>query len=214
MGSVGDLPLDRISVLFGPKYSEIDRSALHIRDYLSTHPAATWLENAIEDISSLWEDIAQVWPAAERISGEARLKQLSAFLRSEASSLDMDDPMNSLLMPITVLRHLVDFHDFKGAGTDYGIKNMQGFCGGYLAAVAGCWEKNQSEFSKVVATVVRTAVWIGAAVDLDELATQRATSIAVRWKTAEDHKLFEATLGRYTGVSRVFFKSNVDNLVH
>ncbi|OOQ86839.1 polyketide synthase [Penicillium brasilianum] len=199
MGSLGDLPLNRISVLFGSKYSEIDRSALHIRRYLSTHRAATWLEDAVEDLPSVWQDVTNVWPAGEGIHGEAELQQLSAFLRGEELPLNMEDPMNYLLMPITVLRHLVDFHEFKEAGSDCDIKSMQGFCAGYLAAVAGCWEKDQSEFSKVVATMVRTAIFIGAAVDLDELATQRATSIAVRWKIAEAYKLFAATLGRYPG---------------
>ncbi|GAB1210993.1 Non-reducing polyketide synthase trt4 [Aspergillus terreus] len=115
----------------------------------------------------------------------------------------MSDPMNFLVVPITVLRHLVEFHEFKEAKNHYEINDIQGFCVGYLAAVAACWETDQTEFPKAVATMLRIAVCIGAVVDLDELEKQRATSMAVRWKTSADYKLLTALLSRYPGVTCV-----------
>jgi hypothetical protein len=203
MGSLKDNHPHRVSVLFGPKCPETERSVLHIRRYLSSHGNTGWLEDAIQGLSSVWHDVKRIWPAAERIPGEEQLKQLSLFLRGGAILPDMSDLMNFLLVPITVLRHLVEFHELKGTKNHYEINNIQGFCVGYLSAVAACWETDHIEFPKVVATMLRMAVCIGAVVDLDELEKQRATSMAVRWKTSADCNLLTALLGRYPGVSHV-----------
>lgn len=204
MGSLQDAHPHRVSVLFGPKCPKTDRSVLHIRRYLSSHRNTGWLEDAVQALPSVWHDVTKVWPAAEKIPGEAQLQQLSLFLRGGTILPDMSDPMNFLVVPITVLRHLVEFHEFKEAKNHYEINDIQGFCVGYLAAVAACWETDQTEFPKAVATMLRIAVCIGAVVDLDELEKQRATSMAVRWKTSADYKLLTALLSRYPGVSHVY----------
>ncbi|KAL5334680.1 hypothetical protein BJX70DRAFT_402312 [Aspergillus crustosus] len=199
MGSLEENPVHRVSVLFGPKYPDIDRSTLHIRRYVSDNPTARWLKVAVQALSSAWNAVEECWPAAKHIPGKAQLQQISLFLLGQAPPPDMSESSNSVLVPITVLRHLVDFQRFKKEKSNYEIQDIQGFCVGYLAAVAACWEKDQTEFSEVVATVVHIAVCIGAAVDMDELAKQPATSIAIRWKTSHDYKLLGACLGRYPG---------------
>ncbi|KAL2826216.1 hypothetical protein BDW59DRAFT_161055 [Aspergillus cavernicola] len=198
MGSLEDNHSRRVSVLLGPKYPEIDLSAQHIRRYISNHPGAKWLQDAVQDLPSVWQDILKIWPAAQKLSGEAQLRELSRFLRGGPAP-NMTDPMNFLLAPTTVLRHLVDFHKLKEEKKDYEINDIQGFCVGFLAAIAACWEDDQTEFSKVVDTVLRLAVCIGAVVDLDELREQRAKSIAVRWKSPHEYKLLAESLSRYSG---------------
>ncbi|CBF80428.1 hypothetical protein AN8383.2 [Aspergillus nidulans FGSC A4] len=199
MGSLDDNTLQQVSVLFGPKYPEVELPAGHIRRYLSNQRNANWLHDAIRDLPSVWHDILRLWPAAEKLHGDARLRQLSAFLGGGTLRPDMAEPMNFLLVPATVLRHLVDFLELK-EDKNYDVCDIQGFCVGFLAAIAAaCWSDNEDEFGKVVSTVLRLAVYIGAAVDLDELCEQPARSIAVRWRTAQEHKLLTEVLTRYQG---------------
>lgn len=201
MGSLDDNTSQQVSVLFGPKYPEVELPAAHIRRYLSNQRSANWLHDAIRDLPSVWQDVLRLWPAAQKLHGDAHLRQFSAFLGGGTLRPDMAEPMNFLLVPATVLRHLIDFLELK-EDKNYDVCDIQGFCVGFLAAIAAaCWSDNEDEFGKVVSTVLRLAVYIGAAVDLDELCEQPARSIAVRWRTAQEYRLLTEVLTRYQGVS-------------
>ncbi|KAL4812411.1 hypothetical protein BDW67DRAFT_188682 [Aspergillus spinulosporus] len=153
----------------------------------------------LRDLPLIWHDVLALWPAAEKLQGEAHLSQLSAFLGGGSLRADVTEPMNFLLVPVTVLRYLIDFLKLK-EDINCNVSDIQGFCVGFLAAiVAACWSDDEDDFANVVSTVLRLAVCIGAAVDLDELREQPARSIAVRWRSAQEYKLLAEVLARHPG---------------
>jgi hypothetical protein len=144
----------------------------------------------------VWEDIVRQWPGLRKISGESQLRQLTQYLRHESAS-PVKDNLNLLLVPVTVLRHIVEFQKLKDERKNLEIRDVQGFCVGVLAAITVCWEHDDVDFAKAVSTVLRVAVCIGALVDLDELHGAPSKSMAVRWKTKCEHRQLGEVLERY-----------------
>ncbi|KAL2802294.1 hypothetical protein BJX63DRAFT_438016 [Aspergillus granulosus] len=199
MGSLDATSTHRVSVLFGPKYPEVQLSTSHIRRYLSESPASRLFINVVEDLPSVWSEIVSLWPALRSIAGESQLRQLSLFLQGKAPQETSTNQMNFLLLPVTVLRHMVDLHRLRQEKPEYEITGVQGFCVGYLAAIVACWEMGSPEFLQALGVILRLAVVIGAAVDVDELVKQRAQSIAVRWKSSTEYSSLVETLTGYSG---------------
>jgi hypothetical protein len=185
-----------VTVFFGPVYPELTESSLRIQQYLCEKGSAGWLDDTLEGLPSVWEDIVRQWPALKKVSGESQLRQLTQYLRRK-SSLPVKDTLNFLLIPVTVLRHIMEFQKLKDERKDLEIRDVQGFCVGVLAAITACWEHDDAEFPKVVSMVLRLAVCIGALVDLDELNGPPSQSMAVRWKTKCEHRQLGEVLERY-----------------
>jgi hypothetical protein len=136
------------------------------------------------------------WPALKKIPGESLLRQLTQYLCRD-SSCPVGDTLNLLLVPVTVLRHIVEFQQLKDEKKHLEIRDVQGFCVGVLAAITASWEHDDAEFPKVVSTVLRVAVCIGALVDLDEVNGSSSKSMAVRWKTKCEYRHLGQVLERY-----------------
>ncbi|KAL2783208.1 hypothetical protein BJX66DRAFT_345151 [Aspergillus keveii] len=170
-----------VSVFFGPVYPELTESSSHIRQYLSNGGSAGWLDDTLQGLPFVWEDIS------------------SSLVR---------DNLNLLLVPVTVLRHIVEFQKLKDERKNLEIRDVQGFCVGVLAAITACWEHDDVDFAKAVSTVLRVALCIGALVDLDELHGAPSRSMAVRWKTKCEHRQLGELLERYKGYIACMIKTN------
>ena len=176
-----------VCVLFGPQSSAVDESLSLIRNALQAKQSLNFLEPVLEELPSLWPVITAACPALSRVPGAAELETLAQLARGEPLR-SIEKPMNVLLTPVTVLRHIVEFLAVKENAEEYRIVDAQGFCVGFLAAVAVSCSQNPSDFRKAVSVMVRLAVCIGAAVDLDALVNGPTRSIAVRWKSGSENK--------------------------
>lgn len=202
MGSISNGMRRTVSVMFGPIYPELEPSITYIRSHLSKTPSGNLLYNALKDLPSIWEAVSNTWPALRKIPGEAQLTTLSRFLCGE-SPVDVVEPTNLLLVPVTVILHLIEFCNLKQNMEECEVRDIQGFCVGFLAATAAWWADDDIEFQNVVCTVLRLSVCIGALVDLDEISRGRSKSMAVRWKTIEDYEHLVETLACYSDASKI-----------
>jgi Starter unit:ACP transacylase in aflatoxin biosynthesis len=204
-----------LCVLFGPQCSDIEESICHIRDAISKSPTELkFLSEVVDELPSLWTVITGAWPALDRVEGQRQLDALGQLLRGGLTANFVKDGSNLILTPITVMRHIVDFWNLQVIATHPAfppslssraarpkIIDTQGFCVGILAAIAVASSQNTHEFQIVASNAIRLAICIGALVDLDEIESGNATSMAVRWEALEDYDKVEKILTQCSEVS-------------
>ncbi|KAL4938015.1 hypothetical protein BDV06DRAFT_232189 [Aspergillus oleicola] len=173
-----------IVVLFGPQSSDVEEAISCIQSYVRENPSATYLVDIIRNLPSIWLAIQETWSPLAQLDGKRQLETLVRFIDGGAFPASAKSP-NILITPLTVLQHIVEFCRLRKTTTDSQTKDVQGFCVGFLAAIAVASAHNETEFRSVVAKVVHLAVCIGALIDSNELERGRAGSLAVRWSGDE-----------------------------
>lgn len=207
-----------LRLLFGPQYSEIEDSITHIRGAIFKDPTALgFLSEILDELPSLWPVITGAWPALDQVSGERQLAALGQLVEDGLSASCEVEASNLILTPVTVMRHIVDFWNLQHVATHPALPSSsssssslaaaprvvdaQGFCVGILAAIAVACSRDTREFQAVASNAIRLAVCIGALVDLDEIVSGNATSMAVRWESLEDYDHLERILTQDHNVS-------------
>ncbi|KAF7172379.1 hypothetical protein CNMCM5623_004587 [Aspergillus felis] len=201
-----------VGILFGPQSSDIDEALSCIRSYVLERPAAGYLVDIVQELSSMWPVIINAWPALSQVPGEEQLVALGRFFDGGPSP-PSDEPMNVLTTPVTVIRHIVEFYKVKESMKGFQARDVQGFCVGFLAATAVASAHDEIAFRSLVAKVIRLAVCIGGLVDLDELTVDRARSMAVRWEGKEDYDRLEQVLALIQGATLTVPKSLVPHMI-
>ncbi|KAJ5181613.1 Acyl transferase/acyl hydrolase/lysophospholipase [Penicillium cf. viridicatum] len=188
-----------VCVLFGPQTSALEESLSIIRNSLQTNPSLFPLRSVLEELPSLWSAITNACPTLVSVPGDTQLATLARAARGDPVEIP-GTPLSVLLTPVTVLRQIVEFCALKENHDEFQIVDAQGFCVGFLAAVAVSCSQGTENLLKIASVMVRWAVCIGAAVDLDANTHGLARSIAVRWKSsAENKKLNQVLLASKTG---------------
>ncbi|KAL2702177.1 hypothetical protein AAEP93_006475 [Penicillium crustosum] len=193
-----------VCVLFGPQTSALEESLSIIRNSLQTNPSLFPLRPVLEELPSLWSAITNACPTLASVPGDTQLATLAQAARGDPIEIP-GTPLSVLLTPITVLRHIVEYFAFQESHDEFQIVDAQGFCVGFLAAVAVSCSQGTEDLLKIASVMVRWAVCIGAAVDLDADTNGLASSIAVRWKSsAENKKLNQVLFASKTGYISCF----------
>lgn len=182
-----------VCVLFGPQTSALEESLSIIRNSLQTNPSLFPLRSVLEELPSLWSAITNACPTLVSVPGDTQLATLAQAARGDPVEIP-GTPLSVLLTPVTVLRQIVEFFAFQESHDEFQIVDAQGFCVGFLAAVAVSCSQGTEDLLKIASVMVRWAVCIGAAVDLDADTYGLASSIAVRWKSSAENKKLNQVL--------------------
>jgi hypothetical protein len=193
-----------VCLLFGPQSSEIDESLSYIRRNIEEHPSLAFLQDVLRQLPSLWSTITNAWPFLSQLPGDTQLSILADC--GQGSIAPPGYAPNVLLTPLTIVRQIIDFWKFKeNAGNRYKVVDTQGFCVGFLAAVAvACSADSPSDFEDISSAMIRLSVCIGAAVDLDAALHGQTSSVAVRWKSPSEYEQLSQVLANSSGVRNIY----------
>ena len=186
-----------VSILFGPQCSDIEQTTSNVRSYLRKS-SSQFIHASLQDLPAFWLEIIKAWPPLSQIPGDEQIVTLLQYLQS--SDPGILKPTSIIQTLLTVLSHISDFEALKTQVGEKNIIDTQGFCIGFLPAIAVARSRSENDFQKATATIMRLALCIGALVDLDELCHGRSRSIAVRWKCMADLKTLHQVLATYPNV--------------
>ncbi|KAI1279817.1 hypothetical protein F5Y07DRAFT_396864 [Xylaria sp. FL0933] len=160
------------------------------------------LIEAVRDLDSLWTETIDQDSALHVIDGKAAVRKLEGLLSGTINEPISDERRNILIVPITILNHVVQYLSFIGhiAVANYNclIENVaakggvQGLCAGLLSAQAVASAETIEDIVALSCTSLRLAFCIGAYVDADQMSNDgnaESATLAVRWRdtrTLED----------------------------
>lgn len=169
---------------------------VHLRALLLSDPRLEKFLTAIRELPHLWERLLKSSPNLKKVPGLEAIDHLLQWIEHGEFSWMSDLPPNVLSTPLTIIIHIVHYFDFlKTEGNIIThadiIKNVksagiQGYCTGFLSAVALACSRNEEDASSLGAVALRLAFCIGAFVDLDGAFADppnETLMIAVRWKS-------------------------------
>ncbi|KAK8054708.1 Methylphloroacetophenone synthase [Apiospora phragmitis] len=190
-------------LVFGPQGDialEKAHQSLHLELSSSTRLSA--LREAVDDLPQFWETLVDFDPSLRQVPGAKYLGQLKQWLNGAGPiphSQQADLPNHyalaiSVLLQITQYTRYLDHlgHDSHRRLLDSTKSGgVQGFCVGFLSAVAVVTSKAEADIGASAATALCLAVCIGAYVDLDGACYSTPTeyrATALRWRAgnAED----------------------------
>ncbi|GFF55249.1 conidial yellow pigment biosynthesis polyketide synthase [Aspergillus udagawae] len=198
-----ECPEGSLRLLFGPQCTEIGDQITRIRDAIEKYPSGLqFLREILDELPSLWPVISEAWPALDQVPGESGLAALAQLVNNELPASPLSERLNIILTPLTVMAHIAEFWNLQHVAAHPAfppqssvtspaavptIIDTQGFCVGILAAIVVACSRDAREFQAVASNAIRLAVCIGALVDLDEMVSGEATSMAIRWESQESY---------------------------
>ena len=203
---------EAIPVVFVPQDALTSKSLLDVRVLLQENAELNFLSCTISELPSLWPAILEVWPDLGIVPAKKRLTELGCFFQGDPDLAFLKPTNNILLCPLTVIIQIVDFwkltHGFElSSSFESQLRDVQGFCLGFLTAIAVSCSKNETHFQALASKAIRLAVCIGTLVDLDALGTlDCASAVAVRWKSNAHLQHLQHTMTLYPGVSDTHFE--------
>jgi hypothetical protein len=164
---------------------------------LNDHRLRTFLA-AIKDLPDLWPILVEANPALTQVPGLQLLKGIKRWIdHGDFPTQTSETLPNVLSTPLTVIIQIVEYFNYLkhlGPGISHAqildsVQNggFQGFCTGFLAAIALACSEDERDISELGAVALRLAVCVGAYVDLDGRFAHppRETScFTVRWTAA------------------------------
>lgn len=193
MTSISNLP----SILvFGP-HNEFPPEAVleDLRQELSTSDRLAALRDAVSDLPRFWESLVDFDPELRQVPAAGFLGQLQQWLRDGGSlPYRHGDAPNHYGLAVTVLLQISQYSrylDHLGPDSHFQILGsvksggIQGFCAGFLSAVAVSSTPTEVDIGFTAAVALRLAVCIGAYVDQDGIYAQTRedySCVALRWK--------------------------------
>lgn len=196
--------------------------SLHLRTSLLREPRLRTFVKAIEDLPDFWAVLVGFDPALQSVPGIEAYRALRHWLEHGHLVWKKGPAPNVLYTPLTVIIHLIHYFHYL-ASTECSLAHadvlgklqiggVQGFCTGFLSAVALACSQNEEDIGIFGAVILRLAVCIGAYVDLDSRSCSpqsEAVCLAVRWKSEAGKEKFAQNLSRYPGVGGSWVKQSL-----
>ena len=201
--------------LFGPLALSFDSTDLSkIRRDARDQAQNAWIHDIIAELPRLWKTIVATFPDLQTPSGDIRLQELSAAFQT-GSRLDLSPLPNTLLVPIVVASHLVQFSNIltqEAADLDARIdpftclgsgKEALGLCTGLLSAFALASTGSRQDFERYGAVAIRLGMLIGMVVDANDEKTdgKRFKSLSVSWNSSAAKAQLDDMLLEFPDVS-------------
>ena len=199
-------------LLCGSQYTVLSAQQLsNLRDVLHSNGDLKFLAEALAQLHACWPAVQDAYAPLRRSTDAAQLEKLREYIDTDdVEAIDTKvRPNNVLLAPLTVamqLAQLVASGDVPGLQDNFAtfpasayLKDVQGFCIGFLTAIVVACARDQSGFERMAVRALRLAVCIGAVVDLEEeeaLSESESdyTAYAVRWTGASQKADVEKVL--------------------
>ncbi|KAJ8128197.1 hypothetical protein O1611_g5440 [Lasiodiplodia mahajangana] len=192
---ISSKPLPSLLV-FGPQTGFPSEETLEdLRQELISNPLLSALREQVAGLPQLWEAIVDLDGDLSELPGANYLGQLRQWAEEGGSfPHHQDPPLNLYALAVTFLLQICQYARYirqLGDGSHSKVlesvraAGIQGFCIGFITAVAVASSKTEAEIGRAAASGLRLAMCIGAYVDLDTARTQDvggASCVAVRWK--------------------------------
>lgn len=191
-------------LVFGPQSLSFDcQIADRLHSQLSGDSRLYWIRDTLQDLSSIWQPLADGIPIITQLDGEKHLRGLSGWLETgESKCLKWPLP-NMVLTPLTVVLHLVEHQHRKKSKRQTqdsdlgGSSEVIGLCTGLLTSSAFSFSSDEEQFKMNASAAIRLATLVGAVVDAEDLSrseTERAVSISVHWNPQDVSDTVEEVL--------------------
>lgn len=194
MGSLAVFPT---LLVFGPQTSLPSLELLaELRQELIANPRLACLQKAIQDLPKFWQTLTEFDATLNRSQGAKYLSDLQQWIDNGVFPQHLDSLPNVFVLPLTVILqivlyvrhlntlHIKDAHRHVLQAAEAG--GTQGFCVGFLTAIAVNCAQNEEDIAEIGAVSLRLAVLAGAYVDQDgcfAVPPNQTACIAVRWRT-------------------------------
>jgi hypothetical protein len=204
-------------LVFGPLTELPSQEVLEeLRLELVENSQLTVLLDAVKDLATFWQTLTDFDPELKHVPGSKYLGDLLQWVVYGGSFPHyLDQNPNIYCLPVTIILHTtqyVRYLDHLGGTEPHrlvldGVRagGIQGFCVGFLSAIAISTSYTQGDIAAKAAVSLRLAVCVGAYVDRDGSFAQEPSSVvcvAVRWRSDEVKEKALADLIRdYPGVS-------------
>jgi len=187
-------------LVFGPQTGLPSLETLaELRQELMRHPQLAGLQKAVKSLPQFWRTLTEFDPGLNAVQGANYLGSLEQWIDHGVfpQYLIQHSSPNIFALPLTVILEIIlyvrylssleinDAHHHVLQAIRTG--GTQGFCVGFLTAIAVNCSKNEEDMAEIGAVSLRLAVCVGAYVDQLEdgcVPQNHAACIAVRWRTS------------------------------
>jgi hypothetical protein len=189
--------------LFGPQKEEWTIAQLtDLQSALSQDTRLSNLRESLKTLPSLGPLLEGIYGSGHGFPGIKKLQSLSEFAIGSVT-LDPTRFSNTELAPLTVISQIAHWIQVQGNALDQ-CEAAQGFCIGFLSAVAISLSDNRAAFDRYVSNAVRLATCVGFIVDMENMphmgSGDSATTWSVRCKTQKDRAYLDMCLDNIPGV--------------
>ncbi|KAK6079334.1 beta-ketoacyl synthase [Seiridium cupressi] len=153
------------------------------------------LRDAVNELPHFWQSLIEFDPSLRQVPGDGYLSKLKQWIQGGGPSRHREiNPPNHYALAFSVLLHVTQYSrylDLLGKDSHRKVLDsvkdggIQGFCVGFLSAVAVALSESEDDLGPSAAIALRLAVCIGAYVDRDGKYSPAATeysAIALRWR--------------------------------
>ena len=194
---MGSSPVIPSLLVFGPVTEFPSQDILtELRQELIKNPRLSTFKSAVENLPGFWQTLIDSDPGLSRVPGAEYLGDLRRWiLDGGLFPHHLDQPPNVYALPVTVILQVTQYFRYLGwLGVDDahrrvmdGVQSggIQGFCGGFLSAIAVSTSEKEADIGAVAAISLRLAVSIGAYVDQDGVFAEppnETACAAIRWR--------------------------------
>ncbi|KAF2993633.1 putative PKS-like protein biosynthetic cluster [Neopestalotiopsis sp. 37M] len=214
-------------LLFGPQALSFSVASLQtLRKSLREADDCKWMLDAVYELPTYWNALAEQFPKLEAIPGERLLNDLKHWFQADESEKVTFGLPNLLLTPLVVLTQLTQFSrymSYSRSGASVQDNDLfrslaqhrfetVGLCTGLLSASAISSASDVATFREYGAVAVRLAMLVGALVDCQDAQDMlhgSSKSFAVAWTSSDMAKdlayisvLFDETRATVTTAER------------
>lgn len=201
-------------LVFGPQAEFPPESSLQAaRQELTSSPHLGALREAVCGLSGYWQELVKFDQSLESVPGAEYLDHLRRWVKNgdPFPPHHQDHVPNHYALAVTVILQIIQYIRYvEHLGNDshalvlesLRVGGIQGFCVGFLSALAVASSESEAALGPSAATALRLAVIIGAYVDRDGAyspAATKYTAVAVRWREgnaddkSEVHQIIQST---------------------
>ena len=169
-----------------------------LRREIVSNPHLSALRDGVADLPRFWHNLVSSDPSLRPVPGAKFLTQLTQWVANGGLFPHGGDSAATVLLQISqYARYLGHLSGGRGGedahrsvlGAVGAGGGIQGFCVGFLSAVAVASAKEEADLGAAAAVALRLAVCVGAHVDCDGIFAQepiQTSCVAVRWKKDTD----------------------------
>lgn len=192
-------------LVFGPQTElSFEEILSDLRLEIVSNPHLSALRDGVADLPRFWHNLVSSDPSLSSVPGAKHLTQLAQWVANGGPFPHGGEPgagpPNHYSLAVTVLLQISQYARYLGhlsggkggedahrsvLGAVGAAGGIQGFCVGFLSAVAAATAKNEADLGAAATVALRLAVCIGAHVDRDGIFAQepiQTSCVAVRWK--------------------------------
>lgn len=173
----------------------------------------TALSACLKHLPDVWTAVVHEDDRLESVAGEKRASALSRLLLDDQEHED-DMHANQVIMPMTVLIHMVQYRQFlqqyptqshASILRSVAAGGVQGFCAGLISAFAVCSMNTEDDFDACATFAIKLSMCVGAYVDYSMSETNLETSSAIlRWSIANGRNQVNEVVAQHKSVCYPF----------